>query len=289
MNQFSIKDIEVLSGIKAQTLRVWEQRYGILVPKRKLSKHRIYDDNDLKSILCVAHLNQRGYKISRIARMTAQEINELTLATGVNKEQYEEIIMEYIDAIKDFDDIKFNRIFNTNLNQLDFEKIVVDIFYPLLQRLGQCWITDQIKPAQEHFASEIIASKIDFHIQTLKKVNTGPLILLFLPRGEFHRIPLLFISYLLRKYGKRAVFLGADVDIETLEQYLSKNVVDILHMHLITEFFDDQPERFVKRLLTVCKKQKIIISGPAGANIHLTNPRLTTLSSMQALIHYCKA
>ncbi|MGB2704997.1 MAG: MerR family transcriptional regulator, partial [Chitinophagaceae bacterium] len=45
MNHFTIKDIENLCGIKAHTLRIWEQRYNkLFVPKRKQSQHRIYDN-----------------------------------------------------------------------------------------------------------------------------------------------------------------------------------------------------------------------------------------------------
>ncbi|MBC7409620.1 MAG: MerR family transcriptional regulator, partial [Arcicella sp.] len=34
MSTYSIKDLEQLSGIKAHTLRIWEQRYDILKPDR---------------------------------------------------------------------------------------------------------------------------------------------------------------------------------------------------------------------------------------------------------------
>jgi MerR family transcriptional regulator, light-induced transcriptional regulator len=69
MDLFSISDIENLSGIKAHTLRVWEQRYSLLLPKRRESKHRYYNNEDLRQILQIAHLNRNGFKISKIARM----------------------------------------------------------------------------------------------------------------------------------------------------------------------------------------------------------------------------
>lgn len=286
MNQFTIKDIEAISGIKAQTLRVWEQRYGILIPKRKESKHRIYDDNDLKNILCVAHLNQQGFKISRIARMTKDEIASLTLSHQSKDQLYQNIISQYIAAINTFDEKRFNDIYHSHSN-IDFEKVVLHIFYPLLEYIGRSWIIDQLKPAQEHFASELISARIDAEIQKLKRITTGNVTLLFLPKGEFHKLPLLFISYLLRKNNKRIVYLGADVDIETIRNYTEKKEVSILHTHLITEFFDETPEKFINRLLSSCTKQHLIVSGPATLNLSLTNNRLTLLTSMQSLLEYC--
>ena len=48
MSNYSIKDLEQLSGIKAHTLRIWEQRYNIINPKRTDTNIRTYDDKDLK-------------------------------------------------------------------------------------------------------------------------------------------------------------------------------------------------------------------------------------------------
>ncbi len=76
MSNYSIKDLEQLSGIKAHTLRIWEQRYNLLQPKRTDTNIRFYDDDDLKLILNVALLNDNGVKISKIASMTSNELRE---------------------------------------------------------------------------------------------------------------------------------------------------------------------------------------------------------------------
>ena len=65
--KFSIKDLEKLSGVKAHTLRIWEQRYGILKPHRTDTNIRWYCNEELKNILNVSLLNNHGYKISKIA------------------------------------------------------------------------------------------------------------------------------------------------------------------------------------------------------------------------------
>lgn len=79
MNTFSIRDIENLTGIKAHTLRIWEKRYGIVIPPTAPGKHRVYDNNDLKHILRISSLYHQGIKISRIAEMSIDEIKKNTL------------------------------------------------------------------------------------------------------------------------------------------------------------------------------------------------------------------
>ena len=41
---YSIKDLEQLSGIKAHTIRAWEQRFKLIQPKRTDTNIRFYND-----------------------------------------------------------------------------------------------------------------------------------------------------------------------------------------------------------------------------------------------------
>ncbi len=286
MQEFTISDIETLSGIKAQTLRVWEQRYGILIPDRKQSNHRVYSNEDLKQILRIAHLNRSGLKISKIAGLSKADLARLITSEDNYKPDYDYLIRQFTSAVMDFNDVQFNHVYNAAYAQIDFEKIVLNIFYPMLMQTGKCWMTDQMMPSQEHFLSEMISSKIELEIQQLKKVRSGPVTLLFLPKGEYHRIPLLFITYLLKKNHKRVVNLGGDVSLDVIQEYINEKPVSRVHLHLITEFFEYKPDVFIKKLLQICKDQQIILSGPASANIRLIHDRLSFLSSMQEIMRY---
>ena len=74
--EFSIKDLENLSGVKAHTIRVWEQRYSLLSPTRSATNIRTYSGNDLKKLLNVGLLLDRGLKISKIAALSPAQILE---------------------------------------------------------------------------------------------------------------------------------------------------------------------------------------------------------------------
>jgi len=68
--EFSIKDLENLTGVKAHTIRVWEQRYDLLRPERSETNIRTYSGDDLKRLLNVSLLVDRGLKISKVATMS---------------------------------------------------------------------------------------------------------------------------------------------------------------------------------------------------------------------------
>ena len=80
MSGYTIKDLETLSGIKAHTIRMWEQRYNFLRPKRSCTNIRYYNNEELKTLLNIALLNKYGFKISHIDRMKPDEICEKVLS-----------------------------------------------------------------------------------------------------------------------------------------------------------------------------------------------------------------
>ena len=287
MDHFSISDIENLSGIKSHTLRIWEQRYSLLRPKRRDSKHRYYDNEDLRHILQIAHLNRNGFKISKIANMTTDELRTLALDKGIQDVLYENFIEQLLAACKEFDEERFNKVFHTIFLHIGFEKVVTQIFYPLLERIGIYWMTENTRPVQEHFTSHMIIKKLLVALQALDAPAGGPVTIIFNPSGEHHEIPVLFIQYLLKKNGKRCRFFGADVQLAAIEEYIKLHQVNRLHSHIITNFSNHTMDELAEQMLTRFPKQEIVISGPQSKNVSIKNKRLTLLNSMNELIGFC--
>ena len=70
MAEYKIKDLEVLAGVKAHTIRIWEKRYGILNPERSDTQIRSYSDSELVQLINICLLNKNGFKISKIATLS---------------------------------------------------------------------------------------------------------------------------------------------------------------------------------------------------------------------------
>ena len=102
-DKYFIKDVENITGIKAFTIRVWEQRYGMLVPKRTDTNIRYYEEEDLKYMMNVALLNVNGYKISKIAEMSRDEVQRRTLNISENASTHQNQISAMTNAMIQFD------------------------------------------------------------------------------------------------------------------------------------------------------------------------------------------
>ena len=287
MYQFTIKDIENLCGIKAHTLRIWEQRYNLLTPKRKASKHRLYDNEDLKKLLRISVLYHRGWKISRIAELSdAAVINEIQTATP-GKEEYHYHIAQLIEKAIDFDKEGFVTKLNTIIADRGFEKCIVQVCYPLLHKIGLLWMTDGIIPAQEHFCSYIIEHKIIAETDKLPlPPKEAPEILLFSPNGEYHELPLYFINYLLRKNQWTTLFLGSNVKMDILKQFAHSQNITYLFAHIITNFTGFGLDDYFEGICKTFRDKQIVASGAAIFSIQRNFTNLQLLKSDEAIYRF---
>src|ERR1700754_5111086 len=103
MNVFTIKDLENLSGIKAHTIRIWEQRYGFLKPHRTETNIRYYCNEELKTVLNISLLNKYGYKISHINKLSKEEVQSKVVGLAGPEARHERIVNELIAHMIDLD------------------------------------------------------------------------------------------------------------------------------------------------------------------------------------------
>lgn len=219
-DKYFIKDIENITGIKAYTLRIWEQRYGMLVPKRTETNIRYYEEADLKYMMNIAILNANGIKISRIAQMDRDEVQRKTLSISENNSGQQSQISTLTSAMFDFDEREFNKTLSINILQLGMEQTTTQIIFPFLQHLGVMWLSGTIHIAHEHFITNLIKQRIFVAIDQLNIIPNANAkkFLLFLPNGENHELSLLLASYLLRANGKNVIYLGTSTPLEDLNK-----------------------------------------------------------------------
>ena len=209
MTKFTIKDLENLSGIKAHTIRVWEQRYSFLKPSRTDTNIRYYSNDDLKAILNISILNKYGYKISHINTMSVSDVQTRVAELNIADAPQERIVNELIQLMVDLDTAGFEKLIDKQITAAGIEKTIIRIIFPFLERIGILWQTGHINPSQEHLITNIIRQKLIVGIDQAKSlIKVKRSFLLFLPEGEHHELGLLLVCYLLKKKALRYFILG---------------------------------------------------------------------------------
>lgn len=263
MNVFTIKDLESLSGIKAHTIRIWEQRYSFIKPQRTDTNIRYYSNEELRSILNIALLNKYGYKISHIDKMNDEDINQNILNLTEGEAQKDRLIKELIESMIYLDLVKLEGIIDEFIMLHGIEKTISQLFFPFMERIGILWLTNHINPAQEHLVSNIIRQKIIVGIEKLSppKQDETPTILLFLPEGEYHELGLLFIYYLLKQKQVAVLYLGSNVPLKDVEYIVKLKKPAVLYSHVTSIPGNFQFERFLNQLHKSFSHLPIVVSG----------------------------
>jgi len=275
-SNFSIKDLENISGIKAHTIRIWEKRYELLSPERTDTNIRRYSLSNLQKLLNITLLYNHGFKISKIASLDQEEIPIMVrdIALKSNSEQVS------INALKlsmvNFDTVLFDATFEEIILHNDFEFVFINIFMPLMNELGILWQTNAISPSHEHFITNLIKQKIHIQTELIQKEyipqHNNKIFVLYLPEDEIHELGILFLNYYIIKLGYRTIFLGQSLQIESLQTLLSFNAdlcfVTYLTVEpnkdIIDQYFDDFYCRILKD-----SQACLAIMGPQQVNIDL--------------------
>lgn len=282
MNAFSIKDLENLSGIKAHTIRIWEQRYSFLRPRRTETNIRLYTNEELKMLLNIALLNKYGYKISQIDKMSAEEIRKKLLLLSQLQAQQERVVNKLIQLMVDLDTENLEEELNSYIATRGIERTIAQIIFPFMEKIGLLWHTNQICPAHEHLVTNIVRQKIIVGIENcVTHLSVNKTVILFLPEEHYHELGLLYLHFLLKNRGVRTVYLGVSVQLSDLEYIVKQKSPAYIYCHLTAVAANFNFERFLQSLSKVIPDIPVIISGPVTRNYRKEIP--ANISFMKTL------
>lgn len=221
---FTIKDLENLSGIKAHTIRIWEKRYQLLTPERTNGNIRYYDTKNLQKLLNVSLLNKNNYKISKIAKLSEDAIVLIARELANKNALIDDSINSFKMSMFSFDQALFNQTYNQLLINKTFRDVFKEVFIPFLDHIGLMWQTNTLTPAHEHFISNLISQKIQINIEKIQQnllVDGSQVFVLFLPENEIHELGIMYLNYELSLRNKKTIYLGQSIPLDNLNSLVA--------------------------------------------------------------------
>lgn len=264
MNKFSISQLEHFSGIKAHTIRIWEQRYNALQPERSDGNTRFYNGSQLRRLLNLVILLESGYKISEVGGLPEEEIKLMlekeTIASKPEGKK-ERLAAQLIGAALTYDEAGFNKIYEACVKQFGIIGAYTNVIYSVLIRVGQLWTVTTLDAAQEHFITNLFRQKLLAAADALplpKPANHKWL--LFLPEDEFHETGLLLANFLLRQIGIQVVYIGANLPLTELETAVADTNPSALLFFLVSKKSEVQDNKYVQALAAKVKGIDIYVA-----------------------------
>ena len=216
---YTIRQIEKLTGIKAFTIRIWEKRYNFTNPQRTDTNIRMYTEADLHKLMAAASLVKFGYKISEIAFLSEEKMNEklrlLTVSQGGGNEKTDNLLM----AADRFDELTFEKNLNREILSSGFENTMVNVVAPLMQTIETKWIMSRLYKSIKNFVTDILRRKIIIATDSepYKNNTSEKKILIFSTLNCESEMWPLFADYVFKRRGIPAVYIGDNIDMVSAE------------------------------------------------------------------------
>lgn len=225
---FPIRELVRRTGVNASTLRAWENRHGLLTPRRTESGHRLYGMEDVRRVRRLQELLVQGLSLAEIVpRLEAEgaEPAEATLDAGPLPlpealpgpgPAWREYLLETLRALEDFSTERLDNLYNEACSLYPIDLVTEKLLMPALDELGRRWEKRPSGVAEEHFFTAWLRNKLGARMHHVAGISWGrPLILACLP-GETHEIGLLVFALGALQRGFRVIYLGANMPLRQL-------------------------------------------------------------------------
>ena len=249
-------------GVRPETLRAWERRYGLFEPARSGGNYRLYSAVDEARARAMTGLLAAGISTAEAARVARESRQPAEpVAPELPGPVLAEATTRLVAAIEAYDDAAATALLDEAIAGLSIDAVLLDLVLPVLRELGERWSRGEVSIAQEHFGSELLRGRL-LGLARGWGAGTGPLALLACPPGERHDLGLLAFGLALRERGWRIAHLGADTPPEALS-LAAEHLDPALVVVAATE-----AARFeaVRRDLRALAERRPLLVGGAAAN-----------------------
>jgi methanogenic corrinoid protein MtbC1 len=193
------------TGVPADTIRKWEQRYGVLRPERTTGGQRRYSEEDVARVEWLKARLGEGYRIGEAATL----LGAVPLAAPASPDALREALA---GAVVRNDLASLITLVDQALALNQLEDALTDVLAPVLAAVGDSWEAGEISVAQEHLASGVVRAHLERLLADSRAAIRGTAVLACAP-GERHELGLLMLAVLLRADGWQVAYLGADTPV----------------------------------------------------------------------------
>lgn len=202
-----------LTGVPRETLRKWEQRYGVVSPVRTEGNYRLYDDESVRRLSVMRHLVDSGWSPKEAARRVLEA--PAAVAAPPEVDGAPAPLDELARCAENFDLARVEQVLDEAFARSDLDVVVDEWLMPSLVRLGEAWQRGQVTVAGEHFISAAVHRRLAHAFQGLPTAApAAPRVAVGLARGSRHELGVLSFATALRSHGIGVTYVGSDLPLE---------------------------------------------------------------------------
>lgn len=275
--KYSIKTASRLSGVSPYVIRAWERRYNILNPGRTETNRRVYSDAEVEKLRLLGEAVKNGSTISNIASLSIEELKRLNARQEVKSPEGNELLpvsalkagaflQASLKAVNSYDPVLLESTLEKGAIDMGLDELLNGLIIPLINKIGEDWYNGEMRIAQEHMASSVLAAFLKSLILRYKVSPYAPVVLACTQKGQMHELGLLLAAVVAASEGWNVVELGPDLPAEEIAAAARYSLSKAVCLSIV---YPDE-ENIPKELITLGRllKGKTVIAGGRAAHLY---------------------
>lgn len=283
------------TGLKPETIRAWERRYGAVRPARTPGGTRQFSEEDVARLLHLKTLRDRGRDLFQIAKLPTERLAAMVRAEREHERETERPPAEprqappplteeqerYISAIERLDAREASAMLRSLTGGLGNVELLVRIAIPLMWQVGYRWAEGTLGVAQEHMVSAQLRQLLLGRLEEIEVPAGAPKLLFTTPAGQPHEFGILAGSVAAKESGFDVLYLGPELPSEEIIWAVAQSKADVLVLSVIRKMSEDEMVHVERLVETLAPRVPIWIGCPPGHPLIKRTPRASHISSIQ--------
>lgn len=270
--RYSVKQASELTGLTLNQVRLWERRYNLVSPERADNGYRLYSRENLDILRYARQETQKGVSIHVIAEQVHIQKKEILKQLRSDKRITPRKVFAsdprripnydlMVHSVANGDPMKFEHLLIQAQAGKSFSEAVRTVDLPILARIGELTMRDEINIAASHLASAVIRRRILAHVQNLGvKCGASPVLLACVP-DDYHELGLLCCMLELTQQMRSTLYLGPNVPLQELSNYGDKLNPSAILLSIVAPMSDEVAETTATQLQKLNKKVPVGLGG----------------------------
>ena len=282
-NLYNIGLVSHLLGIREDTLRKWESRYGFPSPVRSEKGRRSYSDSDLASLKKVQSLIVSGLPVKE-AICTLKRNLPTSEAASQEAVKQSAFASKVIRLLKNNDLMACRREIHDLFLNYKVLDAIEDHIAPLMSEVGESWYHGRLCVFHEHAISSIVEESLAVASMSKRLQKDSLKVLLTTPPGERHAVGLNLVHVYLASVGAQCYAMGPELDFEEVVKAAEAFDIDVVAVSISQCVKPKIIKQYLHQLREMLSGDvKVWLGGRGLVNLHSIPERVECFLSIREL------
>jgi DNA-binding transcriptional MerR regulator len=263
---YPMRVVSRLTGLSADTIRVWERRYGVVAPDRTDGNKRRYSGGHVRRLVLLRRVTELGHSIGQVVQLSDQDLRRLIGETssdiGSQVSLYAAIVEDYMKAIFEYDVRQAESILTRTAAIVPPMTLTLDVIVPLMRRVGEQWNAGQLRIAHEHIISGQLRSLLGTLMRHEQPASGAPRIIVATPPDHLHEFGAIIGAFMAAGRGFEPIYLGTHMPLEEIAEAAEQSGAGLVLLSIARDCEPGEAHELIKGISSIAKQHEVWLGVP---------------------------